>query len=93
MQVKIKLGRQWWLLPTAQEFTEDELKPFMRVARIGVLQTGESVHFFDMQEKARVLEILEIVKKAAQHRMKPTLSPGMGIAFVPAQKSKVAVPA
>jgi hypothetical protein len=88
MQVKIKLGREWWMLPSKNELTEWQFEPFKDVPYVGILQAGESVRFFELQTKERVIEILTLVKKAAEQSMKPTLSRqgGLSIAFVSTRK-------
>jgi hypothetical protein len=92
MQVKLKLNGKWWMLPTKQEFTKKELAPYLDIPGVGVLQMGESVHFFDMQTKGKVLKVLAVVKEAVQHGVKPTLSKRGNIAFRRVRNSKVGLP-
>ena len=93
MDVIIKLGKDWWLLPAEKKFTQKELAPYLSCKYIGVMQMGVPYHFFDMQPKAKVLLAVRAICEAAQHGMKPTYSTGGNIAFKRVRQSKVTVPA
>ncbi len=80
MQVKIKLGNDWWLLPSKQEFSEKELKLFSDVPYVAPLQVGETVRFFDMQPKKKVKIIISKIGTAYYQGFKPFLKGG-SIAF------------
>jgi hypothetical protein len=70
MQVKVKLGREWWLIPIKGEFTEEELAPLLHKNQVEVLQKGETVRFFNLQPKKTVLRSLVYIKNAVQQGYK-----------------------
>jgi hypothetical protein len=66
MQVKIKLGREWWMLPIKGDFHETELLPFLHDGQVEILQNGEAVKFFNLQPKKTVLRTLVYIKHYAE---------------------------
>lgn len=76
MQVKIKLGNDWWLLPADREFTKKELQPFSDVPFVEPLEVGQSVRFFDIRSKKIVKQIIATIAMNYYQGFKPTLKGG-----------------
>lgn len=77
MQVKIKLGDDWWMLPCPQEFTEKELELFHDVPYVAALQPGEMVKFFDMRPKKKVKVIISTIGSMHYQGFIPYLKDGI----------------
>ncbi len=76
MQVKIKLGKEWWMLPSDREFTKKELDLFRDVPYISVLGVGEEVRFFAIRKKRLVKVILANIALRHIEGFKPVLKDG-----------------
>jgi hypothetical protein len=81
MQVKIKLGREWWLMPIKGEFTKKELEPYFRVPYLAPLEMGEAVKFFGLQKKSLAKKWLGMIEKAYSEGYKPVRNKVGGISF------------
>jgi hypothetical protein len=71
MQVKIKFGREWWLMPVKGEFTKKEIEQYSHVPYVAVLEAGEQVRFFGIQKKSNVRKWLKMIEKAYAEGYKP----------------------
>ncbi len=76
MQVKIKLGKDWWLLPSVQEFTQKELAAYSDVPYIAPLKAGERVRFLDLRKKKLVKQIISMIAMAHYQGLEPHLEDG-----------------
>jgi hypothetical protein len=81
MQVKIKLGREWWLMPIKGEFTKKELDIYSDVPYIAPLEMGKSVKFFPIQKRSNVKKWLGMIKEAYLKGYKPVKNKMGGISF------------
>lgn len=81
MQVKVKLGNDWWLFPTDREFTKKELDLFSRVPIIAPLNVGENVRFFNIQKKKIVKKMISNIAMAYYQGFKPILKKDGVIVF------------
>lgn len=85
-QVVIKLGRNWWRVPTTDgEITTEEMQPFADVPYIGTTESHTPHHADDAQPKAEVKRMLEMIKKAHAAGYRPFLRDGL-IVFGPINK-------
>lgn len=76
MWIKIKLGKDWWLLPSDREFSKRDLLHFHDVPYIAPLEAGETVKFFNIKKKKVVKQILAIIALNYSEGYKPYLKDG-----------------
>lgn len=76
LQVTIKLGREWWLVPTKKDFTEKDIEKYKDVPYIGLAEEGKSYRFFNVRTNIHAIWLLDNIKRAHESGLRPMMRKG-----------------